>query len=590
MARVVVTVFPVGQGAMNLVEVYDNENMLQNLSLIDCGIDRTSPANFQHLDGPVKNSVVYVVEKMRERQQISGSVFLDYVLFTHRDADHWTLFDCLWETLTGVSLVAITTDNWSMRYGQRSIDAWTEDAYFIDTLNDLAECTRTSKHIVKGYYWNHFEGRLSFYEDEVMLKITCQGIDGQYTIKIDSSKACHRFRFYDNYEENLLLNAYLTVRDDKTAVVNGTYEYETETETEWIYTSETVQWESFTPHTIFEEVSLWVGFGKDMASGYGGAAEILGQLDYCLQDSSFFGLTKEYILGILPGEGGVRGAIGQVLVGGSVFADQTKSGRDSGVKKMLKRAEMLSLKGVVELSKGWSFELGGPFVLSILERLDLDTLRKRTITNAKNGGDTAIQKNGTSAVSSLENNEDGNFPKFVFTGDATIHTFYEMYRSQVFEMRQNAVWTAPHHGSYPTIKGDIKTLPLFPFFLYKFDPFAVIVSAGYPNKHGHPNITFIQWLRSHLRKKRNIDPSHSICYNDNDSRTAEWKTGIIDENVFTGRGTCGSLVIAQAYIFSASPGAQEFEFDKRRMDLKETVKTVKSECTVPHADLFFRRH
>ena len=67
MSEVVVTVLPVGQGAMNLIEVYDDCNALVNLSLIDCGTDRTTPARFDKLDTPVRESVEYVAEKMRER-------------------------------------------------------------------------------------------------------------------------------------------------------------------------------------------------------------------------------------------------------------------------------------------------------------------------------------------------------------------------------------------------------------------------------------------------------------------------------------------------------------------------------------------
>lgn len=81
-----VTTLYIGQGAMNLIEIYDGVNLV-NLSLIDCG---------GSFIGETNEAIAYVQDKMQRRWNASGwpngQVYLDNLIITHRDADHINLF------------------------------------------------------------------------------------------------------------------------------------------------------------------------------------------------------------------------------------------------------------------------------------------------------------------------------------------------------------------------------------------------------------------------------------------------------------------------------------------------------------------
>lgn len=73
--RSVLTVLPIGQGACNLVEVYDNSNKLVFLGMVDCG-NKTNEQAFNvagysgEFNSNVEASFDYVTQKMRERQKM----------------------------------------------------------------------------------------------------------------------------------------------------------------------------------------------------------------------------------------------------------------------------------------------------------------------------------------------------------------------------------------------------------------------------------------------------------------------------------------------------------------------------------------
>lgn len=596
MSEVVVTVLPVGQGAMNLIEVYDDCNALVNLSLIDCGTDRTTPARFDKLDTPVRESVEYVAEKMRERFCNQEDVFLDNVLFTHRDSDHWTLFDSLWEALFGQSTVVVGSEGCQLRYGMNIMDDGTEEEFLADLSVSMAKYRRTMCCPEKEGYWSDFHCTLFFLDDREEIKMKYEDGDGRYILTITFSMTESDFNLYDNKTNKMIINVALKEGSEGEGAAEGII----------IGQQRVVKLSDAYPEDYKQKALFWKDFGNYVAESETGM-EMLKQLNYFFGDLSFLDYTSDDIIEWLEEYDGVERVIGSVLVGGSMQAGHVNGGRDSGVKEMLRRAELLSGQNVIELARGYSYELGDMFVLSILERLELNTLGRIKIARAKSAGNSAIKKNATSAVSSLESNEIADFPKFIFTGDATIHTFYAMYCSEVFAERKNAVWTAPHHGSWKTINGMLskeEDLPLFPILLNEFDPHTAIISAGFENRHGHPNLTFVQWMRNYLNEKKKKGSRHLIYYNSNDESAANWNTGIIDENLFTILEDSESGLTAQMHCFAASLGSYAFSHTQEGIvinslnaekaaansAIKESVKTGKPEFAVPHADLFFRRH
>lgn len=609
MARVLVTMLPVGQGAMNLIEIYDNNEILQNLSLVDCGIARTTPAKYRNLGTPVKECVDYVVKKMKIRHQAaSDKVYLDYVLFTHRDSDHWTLFDALWEAMFGEDIV-LSRAGLPVRYLHKRIDEKAAEELFWDQRDNYAEYRRTGTSPDRETcYWREFECKISFSENSPRLSIRYEGGDGRYMVKIGPSALGYNFQLHDNHTEKLVATMVLKLRYEE-GVPMTTFD--------GFFRNRGRTWKSPIPYpgSATDIAKAWVEFGKYAASQERGM-EVLAELEYHFGDYKYLEITRDGINSRLQGEGTVSGVIGQVITGGSIKADVSAKGGPSYVKKMLERAELLSRNGIVEAAPPQSYEMGkgSPFVLYILERLQLDTLSGIRVKGAEGASSSAIQKNGTSAVSSLENSEDAEFKKFIFTGDATIHTFFKMEESGVFEPRQDAVWTAPHHGSYPTIKGmkpapdggeeeKAKDIPAFPEMLKEFQPEVMIVSAGYPNSYGHPNNTFVNWAGEYLATRPGVE-SHWILYNLSDGKNFNRQDRQTDQLIFTMLEPSENGLVPQMFRFTVDNVSAEFYHERINIldvspkseqknvatDVRARIKGDKSPVSVPQPGMFFRRH
>lgn len=104
MYSITVSVLPVGQGSMNLIEVYETEMFMRKLvglTMIDCGSARSRPCKNTSLTENERAAVKYAAERMKQRFKQRDGLYLDNLIFTHRDSDHWVLFDNLWEELLG---------------------------------------------------------------------------------------------------------------------------------------------------------------------------------------------------------------------------------------------------------------------------------------------------------------------------------------------------------------------------------------------------------------------------------------------------------------------------------------------------------
>lgn len=111
----VLTVLPIGQGACNLVEVYDNSNKLVFLGMVDCG-NKTNEQAFNvtgysgEFNSNVEASFDYITQKMRERaqnendgstQETKYKLLLDLFILTHQDGDHWIMLEKMLEHVKG---------------------------------------------------------------------------------------------------------------------------------------------------------------------------------------------------------------------------------------------------------------------------------------------------------------------------------------------------------------------------------------------------------------------------------------------------------------------------------------------------------
>lgn len=519
MYEIVVSMLPVGQGAMNLIEVYEREGFsrrLENLTMIDCGFMKNASLLKNTL-----NSVKYATEQMRRRFEQGDGIYLDNLIFTHRDLDHWTLFDNLWEELFG--------PNYYMK--EAAFDhlegvRWLDNHESVSESYYMYESAQTEIYVYQKYFESPSE--LSEPNFEISGKITYRA-DKRQSIQEVRSQLFYSSKssggiFRANWDmAGLSMKAYVPECDEnflnvKLARANS----------------------GFILHGFFKgEDHIWFYEGK-----------------YPQEDSEFRQFIAEFTLNVLGGmeefkdinviesflrewfvfkgigdiietvKGGVEvsNVIGSVFVGGNTKADFKKGKTLTRVGEMLKRARIASKHGVTELKKDDEIPILDPITLLVLERLDLDGLKAIPRVEGNTVIDAGILNNGTSAVSVLFNRNDDGFQKFFFPGDATVHTFYGMILDLRHELFCDAVWTAPHHGSQRTISGEGDDEKMvFPFLLKNTTPRAMVITAGFNNRHGHPNFSFMRWISEYFRVLRRRVQKHSIVFNLNDSRNGEWR-------------------------------------------------------------------
>lgn len=533
MTRIEVNLLPVGQGAMNLIEIYNMNDQLVHLSLIDCGFDRTRPVRYSSLPDCTAKSVDYAAEKMQQRFTQGGDVYIDYVLITHRDTDHWILFDNLLEKLFGTKEVTGFSEN--IYYLQKNIDPQTAEDFFANTDSQLYLYTRTHssssdrRDVRIEYEYRIDAGTTDVPKSAVYFQDNMQNVSA--VLLLDLSNESCTFRSADLVTGIPILDVRLVPCPDTKPTelkIAGTHNKNT-------YTYDGI---FPIPESLETLWDIWTPFLHDVAASDHRFDEIL-RLDAILEDGfshdGFLHYTPETIMQRLTEHQQLQKIVGLFLWGGYIPADQGPRNQPSGVGKLRMRSELLSVCGAKEVVPGDKYCLSEPFYLDILERLEPERLIGIRIRESEPASQPAILRNGTSAVSLLNNAADADFQKFLFAGDATIHTLYAMFQNNLVFIR-NSIWTAPHHGSYTTSKGKYakseqgspEYADLFPFLLHCFEPMAMVIQSGYLNRHGHPNITFFRWIKKVLSRKELECTAHYVYVNQNDTNTADWKLGLID--------------------------------------------------------------
>jgi beta-lactamase superfamily II metal-dependent hydrolase len=92
--------------------------------------------------------------------------------------------------------------------------------------------------------------------------------------------------------------------------------------------------------------------------------------------------------------------------------------------------------------------------------------------------------------------------RFVFPGDATAQNMYWCLQNYVNELSAAYSLCAPHHGSSSTAQGYFGTSPIegadafsiLSQYLTTIQPMYHIISSGYRNTYGHPNLDYIERL------------------------------------------------------------------------------------------------
>lgn len=459
MSNCIVKMFYVGQGLMNLVEVYDDSGRLSNLSLIDCGGD------FQSNIVPTyaNNAIDYVRSKMSERYDLTretdNPVYLDNLFISHLDSDHWSLL---------LNLMGWGEE--SSIYGKAFEGKNKKDICYID--NDVYTILSSYTYFFKGYMYCHQCNPMKNFSISVSKKYSCllflqQYFDSSWNIAV-SFKQREQYvkieldfsRFLSNSNFNALLT--LSQNSDEEVIVSKVVED--------IRDINVVQ--------LLMNVLAEKGYNlDDYHKGFEVLSAIIENCDY----------PVEYIIQSLDG--------GQAPTLAKLVKTTYVGGNRNALPQLVKlntTINTISDNVIFEVPQDIWLTCG--FYISVLERLSVASLE-----SSKEKIGLAIKNNATSLVLALYCFTNDSYPKYVFPGDATAITFNSIFirtfEPIVFNWLLNANWSAPHHGSKTCFNMgsdfDITYSDAFLHIISATNATSMVVSSGERNQYRHPTRLFI---------------------------------------------------------------------------------------------------
>ena len=488
MATIVVTVLPVAQGSMNLIEERNDLGQLTKLILIDCGgiPNSTNMVGKYISNKAIDMSINYTLNKMNERAQLPGSsTKLDYLLITHRDEDHYNLIEKLFNK------------NYSSFVdGNRVFCMAGYDEYFDQYMANMdAQMVSALRktYIVDGksfvLSYNDFDNRMDLkysYENGTdKLIINSQYLfNGILEVSISGNEG-------DNNITSCLINKDLVLINDKQIYLDSSCE------------------------TLYEQFADWTAHIIDICTEYENKNYLTSKIRTISKGFHKTVYEVEDLAKNVPTD--LYKPIDKCFIGGETNKQEDKM---DIIRRLSKKvvADWNSAENICVFDKN-------SIKFEIVRYYSEKTLKELFET------DSVIysQSNATSAIGMLSDTNDTNF-KFVFPGDATCHTFYAMLCDESFDLLQGASWTAPHHGSIITLESNEPDI--VDKLLKKADIRRMVVSAGYNNPHGLPNRTFILKFEEMLNQKEAVD-KHELCFNNVDGNQRIWKHKSTTAPLFT---------------------------------------------------------
>ncbi len=477
-----VTMLPVGQGAMNLIEIYDDRGALASLTLIDCG----SIDGHELSKEACEESLQYAAGKMSERWNDQEHIYLDHLWITHKDGDHWNLLNRLFEKVIGADAALV---NESIGYFQMEEEA----DYTVE------------------YYRNNIEGVSQYsksYSCDCDIEWTC-------TYQASEGEIKQEVTLEYEYEDNVMIVRWspthmgITILDaaawfNKLANFSLCGMYHIHLGEGW------------------EKVPLpqdYNGFLQLFSGIYASIKQLIPIPE--IHDGVILGLLQTAMPSpemiekcTLGNPDSVPKFIRNLCIGGNALY----TGKQFAPLK--KTLNMISENLILFPMKGSSYLICENFYLYIIEKLSVFELS--SLEGAESVTKPSIKNNATSIVSVLAH-PNPFFINTVFTGDATVHTFYQMLldfvQGKVKVDYRNAVWTAPHHGAYTTLRGQIPENggEVFSVLLRETVPGGMVISAGLENTHGHPCNSFVGLVNDFFQYSEWPGEEHFVYHNTTDS-------------------------------------------------------------------------
>lgn len=486
--RCKVTMFNVGQGVMNLIEIYDRisaygPEKLVNLSLVDCGGDLSQKRG---------EACRYVQSKMQQRYQSGGDkipkLYLDNLFISHRDKDHFNLFFSIFELLDmsgGTSAVN------SMIIADRPIPSENMQQYFITDVhaNNYTQRLSYSSDTYEIKMLSHYTSNNSN-----IVRISCTMQSGKISLTWDPVETMVfkdeqpiAFHYFLSNENRLVLLYFSpnakNAKDCEIMEYPNTYE-------QWMNFVDFLRENDFSERGIDSHIS--------------------NAICNVMQKHR----SKDDIADIMKPQPTSSGTwIGATYIGGN-------KNHETQEYKILKDWLSRHCNSHNNVEQGKVLKLYGEYEVTVLERLVIASSSANSVAN-----------NSTSLVLVLSKKDDSSFQKVVFPGDANCHTFRRMLErsknqytgNDYLQSFQRADWLAPHHGSH-SFQENRANYDETSFYHIITDSSAqkMCIPAGKENTYGHPHNSFVQTMLSYYIGAR--EDSHLIIYNENDTKSAQWTT------------------------------------------------------------------
>ena len=455
----VLTVLPIGQGACNLVEVYDNLNKLVFLGMVDCGNKTNEQAfsvdgNSGEFNSNVEASFDYITQKMMKRaenenagstQEIKYNLLLDLFILTHQDGDHWILLEKMLERVKGY-----------VCYKNPNIEGAEKSLYCEENGNKILYKSKGRKTSYSVFPTNRI---INVHKNikEIVSRTT------KFGLKINK-------------------NGFLTVKPPNSAYRKRSYRY----------LDDLLRLYGHNNQTIIQEL-----YNKVSAFNY----------------------NEEDINNKLNNDNKILPAIGNFLKGGDSYGDQAWKFTNYLAKHLSNEINIIagtnSYKKDIFKNNYVSIDL----LCGTVNGLSNSNILNPEASDQDNSIDNARdynEKNATSAVTLWTIGD----TKYLFPGDATVHTMMHLNTEYTnlpkneqeicteCVKRESAIMTAPHHGSDHSSMGKkivadkakYSEMPdrykgdwgIYREFLDNYKPSAVTISAGRNYGFGHPGPEFVK--------------------------------------------------------------------------------------------------
>lgn len=574
------TVYAVGQGSCNLIEVWEDDRLI-HLTLIDCGtLSSINNQNSQEIKVDVEQIYEEIKDKAIRRFEDSHSYYFDEVIITHQDTDHWSLIMNLLDKiiLDLDKVVFLKADDWkSFMYNDGYVHSndiinkhkyyilYKKDQYYIEITKEM-----NLTNLISPYNCSSYDIKYKKDEISILESIQINEQDKAYKISLSlSNKKDKIFSFVGN----------CTSFPNKGITIINIYTLDLE-KFNSIFSNYVPMFNSYKnfAEKFCEITKNYLQKQKiedDFDEGFGSIDVYIAKLEK--------NITIDLLNIQCNARKKIKCRIDKFYYGGheELFTDSFKKCKN---KLMCVSNQYSYFTNKIDI---WvdDIHVKGLFIMRVDE---VASVYQDELT-------PELKNNLTSAIIGIFYRES----LMIFPGDATAHTMHGICKKH----KQLALWpsntvvellVAPHHGSDITSKDSGSQYKILEEFLSILKPKAIYISSGWKNKFGHPGENFVEYAINAISDIQKIE--HEIFCQ---SKTGKIESGngkkydfkVINKNVYT-TVVCDKFYSDLTYTLSESTIELSAPInDIQKPDeakLEQLPKPKYRKHTIPPAHLFIR--